>query len=394
VAAPTFVAAGAITAGGPVGTANATPALPSAGSLQAGDIILAHVVWLNRNANPGIPIITGPSSPWQQVSYDAFDPSGFAADGEFAVWWAPWTSGMAAPTFQMFLGDATTSTYIAQTFAVRGADAVSPIDVVGAAAETPSATSTLTIPGVTTNGPDRLLVALFVKFAQASGYGTSPGGSPIGSINTAAGQDGYYGSVYRAIPSAGAVADWVFTIGGSPAAALMGKMYAITPSADVQTLVAPSSIPSGEAFLGGVITGASDQVLTAPSPIASGEAFPSGGKLITNVVGTAPIPSGESFPTGGTVTAFTPEPGVPDQPVTLQRFSADVFPPGTSVSIHEAHMGWPDRAPVGVALSTATVDARGSFNASGLSAGKWYVAYARVAGKHRYLRFRYEVSPT
>jgi hypothetical protein len=92
-----------------------------------------------------------------------------------------------------------------------------------------------------------------------------------------------------------------------------------------------------------------------------------------------------------TVMSQTPS-GEPEVPATLQRFSADVFPPGTSVSIHEAHRAMADRGPSGLPLAVETVDSLGRFTASGLTDGKWYVAYAVVESKHRYLRFRYEAS--
>lgn len=74
--------------------------------------------------------------------------------------------------------------------------------------------------------------------------------------------------------------------------------------------------------------------------------------------------------------------------VTLRR--SDLFPVATSVGIYPAGAKIPDHVPVGSAIASAAVDAAGVLNVSnaGILSGRAHVAYALVAGEHRYATVR------
>lgn len=387
MAVPTFVSAGAVTAGGPFTTVTVTPSNPT--GLVDGDLVVCVAHWWNRNGQTGT-VIEQTWPGWTQQDYEVLNPAGSLADFAIAVFTASYSVSLGVPVLRFTGGNAATSTYMAQTFGVRGADLVDPIDVMGAVVQTPTAQTTITVPGITTTGPDRMIIVSFGKGAQASGGGLSPGATQIGSLNTAAGNDAYWWLLRTTAVSAGTILDWNATISGSPTSVLVGKTFAINPvSATPDQTFTPDYIPSGTAFYVPIFTNADDTVVSFPFLAAT----------TTFYAPRFDVQFSPAFWTEGTdffdatFTATSGETGQPDQPVTLQRFSAEVFPPGTVVSIHEQHTAGIDRAPVGLALSQVTVGVLGDFDVTGLSDRKFYVAYAFVGGKHRYLRFRYELSP-
>lgn len=384
MAVPTLVGTGAATSGGPFTSTSVTPAMPT--GMIAGDVVVGLVQWHNRNNQTGTAVGENSGGDWTAQSLDIFNQSGTFNDVQMAVYTAAYP--VVAPTFQLLGGSASNSIYIVQLFAVRGADPGNPIDVLGVAAQTPAPATSISVPGVTTSGPDRFWVSWHGKAGAASGSGISgPGGaaSLLGSLNAAT----YYASFRGGLASAGAVGPHTITIGGS-SGVLFGKIFAISPvSAMPDQTFTPTYIPAGTTFYVPTFTNADDTVLTFPFLTATTTFY-----TPRFDVGFSPAfwTEGTDF-FDATFTVTSGETGQVDQPVTLQRFAAEVFPPGTSVSIHEQHRAGIDRAPVGLALSHVTVDALGRFDVTGLSEGKFYVAYALVGGKHRYLRFRYELSP-
>jgi hypothetical protein len=75
--------------------------------------------------------------------------------------------------------------------------------------------------------------------------------------------------------------------------------------------------------------------------------------------------------------------------VTLENVAHD-FPAGTTVSVYPSLMHAHGRPPMGVqsAVTSAVVAASGSLTLTGLAIDTEYVAYALVAGAHRYRRLR------
>ena len=390
MAVPTLVSAGAATAGGPYTSATVTPALPT--GLVDGDVVVCLAAWWNRQGATGT-VIEQTWVGWTEQYYEAFNPTGSLGDLAVAIFTATYSVTLGLPVLRFTGGSATGSTYVAQTIGVRGADPVDPIDVLGDTIQTAASLTSFVVPGITTGGADRFWLLWLGKSSQASGIGASGAGgaaSTVSTLNTAAGNDAFHAVLRGSLASAGAVGPHTITVSATPAGQWFGKTLALNPvSATPDQTLTGVLIPSEEAFPTGVVTGVDDQVLTG-TLIASGETFYTG--VLGGYIAGLLIPSAEAFPVG-TVTATSGETGQPDQPVTLQRFSAEVFPPGTVVSIHEQHRAGIDRAPIGTALSQVTVGILGDFDVTGLSEGKFYVAYAFVGGKHRYLRFRYELSP-
>jgi hypothetical protein len=385
VAVPTLVSVGTASSGGGSVSHTATPGLPSSG--VAGDLLLTQVVWLAARTGGPSPSISTPSG-WTLLQFELLDIPGFSSYGIAAWYWAP--QGAAAPSFTLSNGAAGNSSFWAQIIRVRGADVTAPLDAQSTFYAGTTFTNTGTINTVTTTGPDRFLLLAGFKTNAGSGGGSagiSGVVTPVSLFNVTTGV-GVTGAVWRAAAaSAGAQGSWATNIGGV-AGIVYGKALAIKPSSSDLT-VAPAFIASAEQVFTPVVTQASDLVV-APGFISSQEEFYAPDIDQGIVVGF--IASQEMF-FAPVVEAKDPA-GQPLQPATLQRFGADVFPPGTVVSLYEAHFGWPDRAPVGRALAQQTVDSLGTFSVSGLVDRKFYVAYAFVAGRHRYLRFRYEASTT
>ena len=389
MAVPTLVSAGTATAGGPFTSATVTPALPT--GLVDGDVVVCLATWWNRQGATGT-VIEQTWVGWTERYYEVFNPTGSLGDLAVAIFTATYSVTLGLPVLRFTGGSATGSTYVAQTIGVRGVDPLDPIDVLGTTVQTDASLTSFVVPGITTGGIDRFWLLWLGKSSQASGMGvTGAGGaaSLVSTLNTAAGNDAFHAVLRGSLASAGAVGPHTITVSATPAGQWFGKTLALNPVTDVQTLNGVL-IPSEEAFPTGVVTGVDDQVLTG-TLIASAEAFYVG--VVGGYLAGELITSAEEFFLG-TVTAANPEvPDGLDEGALLQRFSADVFPPGTVVGVYPETRAGIDRAPIGQPLATETANELGQFTASGLSVGKFYVAYAVVDGKHRYLRFRYEVSP-
>jgi hypothetical protein len=347
------------------------------------------IFWANRNAEGTVvPVDDG----WETVANDVFNPVGSTvADGVLAAFWKPWEIGMGLASFQA-TGGFSVASYVGRVFSVRGADLTNPIDVVAGAVETAAASTSVTV-GAMTASPECLIVNVAAKFALNSGGGTSLDQSGllvpavlVGNAQTSAGDDATLSIYARGNLPGGLIAATRHTISGAEAH-LIGNQFAIR-GASSDPVIAPGVIASGEVVYQPAVANSGDKII-APGVIASGEVVYAPRLELSGIV-PAFIESGEVvfLP----VVVVLDSEGNPVVPVVLQRSSADVFPSGTVVSIHAAHMGWPDRAPAGASLAVETVDELGRFSASGLMLDGWYVAYAFVGGKHRYLRFRYEAS--
>jgi hypothetical protein len=377
--APTYVGAGLITSGGGNATHTATPGLPSTGILLDGDYLLAAILWLSRSTTT--PVITASAGGWIQVTSDF----SFGV-GRFATYGVPYTPGMAAPEFGLFFGTAGISTYVARVFAFRGVNLASPEDAESALVVDTGTVATY--PTVTTTGTERLQVAFASKSAQSTGSSGPSGYTAISPIsNHGAGDDASFMAHIKAIPAAGVVPAVNPTMGGT-SGTILGKTLALNPGSS-DLVIAPELIDPAETetlFWAPVVTQSSDQVV-APGFIATAEAVYA---PVVSQGGVTPVfLESQEQVFVPTVEVILPS-GEPEEPMILQRFSAEVFPPGAIVTIHEAHRAGIDRSPEGRALSQSTVNALGQFQVTGTAPGKWYVAYAVVAGKHRYLRFRSE----
>jgi hypothetical protein len=381
-----YVGAGTATSGGGSSAITATPALPNTSLLQDGDFLVAVVWWAHRNGTSGN-IAVDASGNWSLLTSNTLDLSGTSNDGLLCTYKAVYATGMPAPEFLCFGGAGAASVFVARVLAIRDVDTGSPLlshtAVSLSGADGAGAAFTSQVPAV---GSVQLGIA--VKWKTSTGYSVSGTWQPVGITSTDAGDDATLVLVQRALSTTTATGEQAVNL-GAPQGYTAAKAIMLRPTAAGLTVV-PDFIVSAEAFYAPVVSKADDKIL-APGFISSAEAFYTPVVSLSGITPTF-IGSAEEFYIAA-VTVIAAGGGI-EEPIRLQQFGADVFPSGTVVTIHEAHKGWPDRAPVGAALSMATVDELGSFQASGLMDGNWYVAYAFVAGKHRYLRFRFEASPS
>lgn len=381
-----YVGAGVATSGGGVTSVTINPGLPAGAA--AGDLLLAVVIFYARTTGC---FVQAGGAEWDALTEDTLNPFGTDGDGKLATFVAPYEVGMPTPAFNLFFGTAGTSTYIAQIHALRDMNMADILDAQAINATATSVTS-FALPAITTTGPDRLLFGIGVKAAitdSASVGGGWTQAQPF--ISTAAGADASMLQQWRAAAAAGTVAAVTATMAGSSGFAA-GKVLALK-SAGTDLAIYPTFFDPEESetlFWNPVVSKASD-LLISPTFLDTAEEFYAPTIVLSGITPDF-LDSQTEFYTA-TVQVIAPG-GEPEQPVVLQRFSAEVFPPGTIVTIHDGHRAWPDRAPIGPVLSMSTVDELGRFEASGLTDNRWYAAYGVVDGRHRYLRFRFEASPT